>query len=762
MISLRRTGSGLVAFITLGGAAAAQPPGAAVDPLPSAVVDGEVASSVDSSALASASGGAALATRAEGVTGESSSPSGDPMQDASAAEPSELDARSASLGEASSLNGATGLMRVQSAASGAPGTFRFSLLTGFYSGSGFLCPQCPDQNGEGTDNRDDVRRVSANLFLSATPLDFLEGYLGIYSHSTSTDRPAQQLKQVVGDWNIGLKAFSPPAKDQVLTFGGGLDVGFATGSGQVGISGIDAVNLGLNAMATADLSRHADNPLPLRAHLNAGYRFDNTGKLVKDYESTAGQIDRIERFSLDINRVDFLTLGLGVEGMFDAARPFLEWTIDVPTNRQSYECLRSETRAGDACLRDQAGFSSTPSRLTAGIRLMPWKAIEWWPEGMTPTGALDVATGGSSDFLVEVAPEAPWNVWVGLGFAVDTRTQTKAAYMAAAPSAAGPTVRGRVVEVATDNGIASALVRFDGHDRTGLISTADGGFITPPLEPGAYTFRVSAAGYKDGTCSVNVPGPHSGPGAAPAGDVPTQAADPSGSTARPGASLVLCELEAVPRVSNINGRVSDVTTGDSIANASVRITDMLGRELDLQVDQVGAFRFENVPPGTVIIRVFADGYLKSATRLTVEPLREIDQRFTLAPVPPKSSFHVAGQRLEVNGPLIFSPGSPKLSREAMFVLEELADYLADHAELAHLEIQSHTVEAGLAADALSTERANGIRDALILHGVAARRLSSRGYGGTRPVETIDSPNVLANERIVLTIDGVAQTATLTP
>ena len=145
----------------------------------------------------------------------------------------------------------------------------------------------------------------------------------------------------------------------------------------------------------------------MRAHVNLGYQFDNSSKLVEDYESEQGQIDRIERFSLDINRVDFLTFGLGVEGLFDTARPFLEWSIDIPTNRQSYLCLRNETRAGDSCLRDRAEFATTPSRLSAGIRLMPWTAVSWWPEGMTLTGALDLATGGSSDFLVEVAPEAP-------------------------------------------------------------------------------------------------------------------------------------------------------------------------------------------------------------------------------------------------------------------------------------------------------------------------------------------------------------------
>ena len=774
MISTRWTGCGLVAFVALARAADAQapdpPPGAAVDPPPGAAVEpppGPARAPREPAADTPDWGLDPVETEAEKDEIDESLVDEDAVgvEDEGAEEEDDFDARRLSLAESNSLAGATGLMRVQSAASGAPGTFRISLLTGFYSGSGFLCPECPDQNGEGADTRDEIDRVSANLFMSATPLDFLEAYLGIFSHSTSTNRPAPQLKQVVGDWNIGIKAFLPPEEDQVFSFGAGLDLGFATGSGQVGISGIDSVNLGLKALATADFSRQSEDPLPVRAHVNLGYQFDNSSKLVEDYESTQGQIDRIERYSLDINRVDFLTFGLGAEGLFDTARPFLEWTIDIPANRQSYLCLRNETRSGDSCLRDSAQFSTTPSRLTAGIRLMPWDAVPWWPEGLTITGALDVATGGSSDFLVEVAPEAPWGVWFGLGFAVDTRPRVKIEHVAVATPVAETlvAVHGRVVEKATTNGIANALVRFDGRDWTGMISTAEGVFVTPSLEPGPYTFRVNAPGFKEATCSVDVvrPEPAPTPPAAPGDGQPVSAApgqgrglaaDPSSVEPPPGISSVLCELEAVPKVSNINGRVTDVSNGEPIPEASVRITDVLGRELELHVDQVGAFRFENVPPGATIIRVMSDGYLKSATRLDIEPLQELDQRFTLAPLPAKSSIRIAGQKLEVKNPIVFAPGAAKLSRESLFVLEELALFLEQHPDLGRIEIQSHTLETDATATTLSNDRANAIRDALVVQGVPAARLSARGFGGSEPLHAVDSAEAKANERIVFAIE----------
>jgi outer membrane protein OmpA-like peptidoglycan-associated protein len=756
---------GLVVFMTLAQAALAQE----LDPPPGAAADEPPAPPPPPPAPAEAAPGTPLAESPYwGGDGEEQQnfeeefgvETGDPAVDSGEASDDDFDARSESLAESSSLAGPTGLMRVLSATSGAPGTFRFSLLTGFYSGSGFLCPQCPDSTGEGSDSRDDVDRVSANLFLSATPVDFLEAYIGIFSHSTSTNRPAPQLKQVVGDWNLGVKAFMPSEPEQVFSLGAALDFGFSTGSGQVGISGIDSINLGLRALASADFSKQEDG-LPLRAHANIGYQFDNSGNLVEAYESENGTIDRIERFSLDINRVDFLTFGLGVEGLFDTARPFLEWTIDIPANRQSYLCLRSEARAGDSCLRDRPEFSTTPSRLSAGVRVMPWKAVPWWLEGMTVTGALDVATGAASEFLVEVAPEVPWTVWFGLGYAVDTRPRVKVEHVAIPTPAIEPnlTVHGVVVEKATSNAIADALIRFDGRDLTGMISTARGTFVTAALEPGSYTFRVSAPGYKDGTCSVDVggaaPPPSSSepPAAAlsPA-DLRGAAAGPAAAEPPPGVASVTCELEATPKVSNLNGRVNDLTSGEPVASASVRITDVLGRELELNVDQVGAFRFENVPPGVAVITIEADGYLKSATRVDVEPLQELDQRFVLAPVPAQSSVRVAGQKLELKTPIVFQPGSAKLSRDALFVIQEIAPFLEQHPDIGRIEIQSHTADSDAAANTLSTERANAIRDALVLLGVPPARLAARGYGGSDPIKPADSPERDANERIVLSLE----------
>src|SRR5690606_21679398 len=103
-------------------------------------------------------------------------------------------------------------------------------------------------------------------------------------------------------------------------------------------------------------------------------------------------------------------------------------------------------------------------------------------------------------------------------------------------------------------------------------------------------------------------------------------------------------------------------------------------------------------------------------------------------------------------PVVFQGGSAKLSRDSVFVLQELAPFLEQNPDIGHVEIQSHTAESDVAAEALSTERANTIRDALVLLGVPPARLSARGYGASDPIQPADSPERGANERIVFALE----------
>lgn len=671
--------------------------------------------------------------------------------------------RAESLKQGLGLRGASGLTRVQSASVGSPGTFRLSLMTGMYSGSGFLCPPCQDESDSSSTVPDQGDRVAAHFFLSATPADFLEIYAGIYSFSTSTNLPVSQLKQVVGDWSLGAKAlFLKPAVDQVFSVGGSADLAFATGSGQVGFSGIDSVNLGLRVVASADFNQMRGSGLPVKVHANLGYLFDNSGSLIEDYEKGIGDyIQRIERFSLGINRVDSIPFGIGAEATLNAVRPFAEWSADIPIThlRGDFRCTRSiaDQHPGDNCMQDAAGLSTSPSRLTVGARVLPWELAPWWMDGIALVGAADIGTGAVSKFLVEVAPELPWNVWFGLSMAANTQPQVIVQEVNLPLPELPPEalrVHGIVVEKDSETAIANALIHFDGRNMTGLISTSEGDFLTAALDPGLYTFRISAEGYKEGTCSVEILGPDDS--AEPPQPTPTSqrwqtpAPKAYASANAPedlGPPGLRCELEPLPLVSNVNGRVQDGSSGVAVGTAVASITDVLGRQLELQVDEVGAFRFQNVPPGAALITLGAAGFLTSVTELTVEAPQEIHRTFVLFPVPDKPTVTLKKDKLITELALVFEAGSSVLSPATTRVIQELAAYLGEHDELGSIEVQGHC--SGAEEEELSSTRANAIRNALILHGVTSGRLTAKGYGNSVP--SSGGNNNADNDRIEFSV-----------
>lgn len=698
--------------------------------------------------------------------------------------------RKTSLQLQNSLSGSTGLLRLSEAGSGAVGTFRISLLTSYFTGAGFLCREgavCPPPPGQPA-FEDETSRIGAHLGLSVTPLPFLEAFAALHSHATSNDQGQPELLQVLGDTQLGAKAFLPAQEDRIFNVGGQLELWLLNGTGGVGIEG-GGTGFALRALGTADFTNRRDpkERLPIRAHANIGYRFDNSGSLVDDVEANRGNmpITRIERFGLDINKVDFFQIGLGADfPVHEVVRPFFEWSIDIPVNRQSYTCNVSRRYPGDECLGDAAGFGSTPSRLTLGTRLYPGL------DGLAFTGAFDIGTGATSDFIEEVAPELPWNLWLGVSFAYDTNKpklakRIEVERIVAAPPEPRRFIEGTVVDKTSGEPVADAIVRYDGRNLTGMVTGGEGRFRTADLEPGAYTFNVSADGYRDGTCAVSVPnvgasaapgappgalppgqpGLPPGPGAAPPGgytppgypQAPGAPPPPGGQMQATGRDVVVtvqCELQPLAKVGNVIGTAANIETGAPIPNAKVKITDKLGRELELTADGAGAFRFENVPQGTVKIRAEADGYLPNVVEIDVEAREDLRTRINLAPRPARPNVTITAKEVKIAKQVHFQHDSADILPDSMAILAELAEVLKEHDELRLVEIQGHTDDTGAAPYnlRLSQERAEAVKGALVDLGVDASRLTAKGYGQEKPIlPNTNDANRARNRRVQLLI-----------
>ncbi len=694
--------------------------------------------------------------------------------------------RETSLNFGNSISGSVGLLHMQTPFSGAAGTFRTSFLSGYYSGSGFLCNSTTKCATNGTNaTEDEASTITSDIAISASLASYLEAYIGMHSMATSNSFGKPQLLQVVGDTNLGAKLFTPAKPDRIFAFGGSMDLWMLNGSGSLGISNADFTFRG---MASIDLTRRADakQRVPLRFHGSLGYLFDGSGSLITDVEKarSGNRISRVERFGLDINRVDSFLIGVGAEYVHKVVQPFLEWTFDVPMNfRQEYMCsLTTNGRSpGDGCLKTNGGFGSVPSRLSIGTRITPGI------RGLQGLLAFDIGTGATSTFLEEVAPELPWRLFIGIGFAHDITSSGAASApqvverLVQLPPPPDYRVVGLVMDEKTQQPIPNAIVKFQGQSLTGMVTRPDGSFETTNLLPGTYSFAVTADGYREGACTVNVAAAAAPtPGAPVASAVPSAAtvpatpdaptaADPYGVGVNPGAAPsptaatavsgpavtnVACPLKAMPAVGAIQGALIDGETNQAIPGARLTIRDAKGRELSLEADGAGAFRFENVPVGSVKISVDAQGYMPANLDLEIKPKAEQRPTVTLNKRPKKSSVLVTANEVKITKQIHFSNDSAAIATDSMSLIQEIALTIKEHPELVRVEIQGHTDNSGAPAynKRLSQERAEAVRNALISLGVESARLTAVGYGQDKAlVPNSSDANKAKNRRVQMMI-----------
>lgn len=328
----------------------------------------------------------------------------------------------------STRDGSTGGLFIEEPSSGAVGAVRLQLAIDV----------SPDDDFAETGN--DIGRTDKALTVSWTALSLLEVYGSLEDRSTSYSVPEADSIYAQGS-SLGFKAFK--SLEEIWSFGGGLRFVFNNEPGSSAPL-LKATSVELRAGASADL-QDAPVKLPLIGRFNASYLFDNSAKLVEDEESsryalleasnggaalprneTRNLVSRVERYAFDMNRVDRLTLGLGVEAPLPIARetslhPLLEYRLGVPINRQEFDCaiVRGTPNDGDAASGDDclstAGAAAWPMNLALGVRVVPPV------RGLTMLLALDLGLSGTDTFVRELSPNAPFALTFALGYDYDAR-----------------------------------------------------------------------------------------------------------------------------------------------------------------------------------------------------------------------------------------------------------------------------------------------------------------------------------------------------
>ena len=211
-----------------------------------------------------------------------------------------------------------------------------------------------------------------------------------------------------------------------------------------------------------------------------------------------------------------------------------------------------------------------------------------------------------------------------------------------------------------------------------------------------------------------------------------------------------CELESLPKMGGVIGTVT-TSEGGALAGATIVLTDAKGATKTTTSGADGSFKFAELTPGEVKLRVDADKHFGHSQDAAIRPREDVKATVALSKRPAQSSVKVTGEQIQISKQIHFESDSAVILGDSTQLLEEIADVINKNEKLKNIEIQGHTDNTGTPQrnKELSQGRADAVRTWLLDKGaVAAERISAKGFGQERPlVPNVTPANRARNRRV---------------
>ncbi len=584
-------------------------------------------------------------------------------------------------------------------------TFRFRLHTDFFRKSDFMY------------RGDTHARVRGGVTIGFTPFKYGELFFAVKSAANRNDRPQadrQDARAVfaLGDVDFGFKG-AHRFKNGV-GLGGVVGLGLLSGSDRLRTS---SVNFWFDVLFAIDLRYMTKKQAPVRIGANIGWLLDNSLR-VADYAAITDDISReVSRFSLGGNHsrvrmrysIDF-PVRLGKKRQF-GIDPILEWAWDVSTVKE------------DAFI--QQNVTASPLK----------RSTQWLTIGMRA----NVVSGLHIDAAADIGmvspnfeygpPQPPWQIILGLGWSFDPTPVVREVEVAGPPApetTPPPPLEGRIVgQVVDPNGapIPDAKILFPGAAANAILTDANGSFTSYRFPAGTIAVQVEINGAVAHEATAEVKNGED--------------------------TTVQLQLTNAPVAATgiVQGSVTD-PSGAPVA-FTMRVTGQ-GVDEPFSSTESGQIALELVA-GDYRGVITAPGFKEKSITFTVVGKGEITIREQLEKDAPVATPNVSGNKSSIKLKKRIRYEGNAVHPESHAILDELASFLNGHPEYQLVEIGVHTDDRG-AAQARTDERADAVKSYLTGKGVDGSRISTKGYGASKPVAVnMTEQGRAKNNRTVITV-----------
>ena len=605
---------------------------------------------------------------------------------------------------APNVYGQTGIRRVNSARTGRTGYFDLGLSgRGFYSPN-FIVPG---------DIADENTFVGGTGHMGVTLFDLLEIGIATQVASNENTRARPSTSYTTGDLITSLKLGYAALP---FAFGADLRAIFPTAQDRVGV---DFENFSLNVSGLLTLDFYESLDVPLKLHLNAGYTYQNAHalQLIQYYAND------VPGYLLAMTTgqwyYDQLTYGFGLEIPLPHITPYAEIWGQMPVG------VPSGLGPGGG----NAGFFDSHLILTPGARISLGRGFNF-------DFAADLGLAGTGGIFApdfrKITPGMPINPAYAIHFGVSytfspfvAQTQVEIREKELQLGR----VRGCVIDAVSKEKVEDAFVEFMGTTGPRIVVDPEGCFISPRLDPAELIVKVRHPDYQVGSITVDIE---------------------RGQTLDAEVRLV-----PAPRMGRVVGLITNFK--DRRVEATIELRDDRGNISKYATDD-GDFDIE-LKPGEYLIQVRSPGFLTQGGKFTLGPLGRETQNFILKGRPKNRISSLSSDRVDLSTQVPFEYKKSRLLRAAEFILDDVADLLFNNPQLKKLSIEGHTDDVGDDLDnkRLSEKRAVAVREYLISKGIPGHRLSTKGYGATRPISEDKSEEGRQKNRridfIVMEIDN---------